>query len=51
MEIRIPGEQFTLFNFQRDLWHPMFQKKYIDPDNFFIVNHDRPGLDTYVELF
>ena len=48
--VRIPKDQFPLFNFQKDLWHPRFQKKYVDSENFIIVNHDRQGLDTYVEL-
>ncbi|CDW74511.1 citrate lyase subunit beta [Stylonychia lemnae] len=46
----IPNNQFPVHQFQQDLWHPSLQKKYIDDQGFIIVNHERPGLDTYVEL-
>ena len=46
----IPSDQFPVFTFNRDLWHPSFTKKYLDSDSFIIVNHERSGMDTYVEL-
>jgi hypothetical protein len=47
----IPKNQFPVHQFEDDLWHPNLSKKYIEDGSFIIVNHDRPGLDTYVELF
>eukprot|EP00347_Sterkiella_histriomuscorum_P021801 403332722 len=47
---RIPGNQFPVHSFAQDLWHPSLSKKFIDNSGFIIVNHERPGLDTYVEL-
>lgn len=47
---RIPSNQFPVHSFAEDLWHPNLQKKFIDKGGFIIVNHERPGLDTYVEL-
>ena len=47
---RIPSDQHPVFQFSRDLWHPRFSKKYLQPDSFIIVNHARAGIDTYVEL-
>jgi len=46
----IPKEQFPIFKFKEDLWHPKHSKKYIDSENFIIVNHDKQGVNTYVEL-
>lgn len=39
-----------MHKFEDDLWHPNLQKKFIDSNSFVIVNHDKPGVDTYVEL-